>query len=337
MSMMGQMLFFLRLQISQSPRGIFINKAKYASEIVKKYGMVSSDYVDIPLVQKSKLDEELHGKPVDATLYRSMIGSLMYLTSSRPDPTYAVCLCTSSVNKSSPPIDNFAQQDTQPTTNIHPTSEPITPTTTVTVKENNTNNQADIQVDNAHVDNKTNFTTSSVHRSNCRNKTRLVAKGYAQEEGIDFEESFSPVARLEAVWIFVAYVAYKSFPIYQMDVKTDFLNGLLKEEVYVARPDGIIELYFVRIEHQLAEMFTKKPYPKIGTDDDVAASFYQSLIHYHMFMLKLQRHTIKHQDSRIKKSQELKTKTSVNSDIKDPSSETKLRGRLLESSRRCKV
>ncbi|GJQ91609.1 retrovirus-related pol polyprotein from transposon TNT 1-94 [Tanacetum coccineum] len=68
------------------------------------------------------------------------------------------------------------------------------------------------------------------------NKARLVAKGYAQEEGIDFEESFAPVARLEAVQIFVAHAAHKSFPIYQMDVKTTFLNGPLKEEVYVAQP-----------------------------------------------------------------------------------------------------
>ncbi|GJZ50522.1 retrovirus-related pol polyprotein from transposon TNT 1-94 [Tanacetum coccineum] len=67
-----------------------------------------------------------------------------------------------------------------------------------------------------------------------RNKARLVAKGYAQEEGIDFEESFAPVARLEAIRIFVAYAAYKSYPIYQMDIKTTFLNGPLKEEVYVA-------------------------------------------------------------------------------------------------------
>ncbi|GKC73940.1 retrovirus-related pol polyprotein from transposon TNT 1-94 [Tanacetum coccineum] len=74
-----------------------------------------------------------------------------------------------------------------------------------------------------------------------RNKARLVAKGYAQEEGIDFEESFAPVARLEAVWIFVAYATHKSFPIYQMDVKTAFLNGPLKEEVYVAQPEGFVD------------------------------------------------------------------------------------------------
>ncbi|GJR42598.1 retrovirus-related pol polyprotein from transposon TNT 1-94 [Tanacetum coccineum] len=74
-----------------------------------------------------------------------------------------------------------------------------------------------------------------------RNKARLVAKGYAQEEGIDFEESFAPVARLKAVRIFVAYAAHKSFPIYQMDVKMAFLNGPLKEEVYVAQPDGFVD------------------------------------------------------------------------------------------------
>nr|GEY93782.1 hypothetical protein [Tanacetum cinerariifolium] len=67
-----------------------------------------------------------------------------------------------------------------------------------------------------------------------RNKARLIAKGYAHEEGIDFEESFPPVSRLEAVRIFIAYAAHKSFLIYQMDAKMAFLNGPLKEEVYVA-------------------------------------------------------------------------------------------------------
>ncbi|GKC45029.1 retrovirus-related pol polyprotein from transposon TNT 1-94, partial [Tanacetum coccineum] len=65
-----------------------------------------------------------------------------------------------------------------------------------------------------------------------RNKSRLVAKGYGQQEGIDFEESFAPVARLKAVIIFVAYAAHKNFPIYQMNVKMTFLNGPLQEEVF---------------------------------------------------------------------------------------------------------
>ncbi|GKE90058.1 retrovirus-related pol polyprotein from transposon TNT 1-94, partial [Tanacetum coccineum] len=68
-----------------------------------------------------------------------------------------------------------------------------------------------------------------------------ASKGYAQEEGIDFEESFAPVAHLEAVRLFVAYTTHKSFPIYQMDVKTTFLNSPLKGEVYVAQPDGFVD------------------------------------------------------------------------------------------------
>ncbi|GKA92122.1 retrovirus-related pol polyprotein from transposon TNT 1-94 [Tanacetum coccineum] len=93
MSMMGQMLFFLGLQISKSPRGIFLNQSKYAFEIIQKYGLLTSDSVDTPMVEKNKLDEDLQGTPVDATLYCGMIGSLMYLTSSRPDLIYAFCLC----------------------------------------------------------------------------------------------------------------------------------------------------------------------------------------------------------------------------------------------------
>nr|GEV18973.1 retrovirus-related Pol polyprotein from transposon TNT 1-94 [Tanacetum cinerariifolium] len=73
------------------------------------------------------------------------------------------------------------------------------------------------------------------------NKSCLVAKGYGQEEGIDFEKSFAPVARLEAIRIFVAYAAHKNFPIFQMDVKTTFLNGPLKEEVFVRQPDGFVD------------------------------------------------------------------------------------------------
>ncbi|GJY41505.1 retrovirus-related pol polyprotein from transposon TNT 1-94 [Tanacetum coccineum] len=67
-----------------------------------------------------------------------------------------------------------------------------------------------------------------------RNKTRLMAKGYKKEEGIDFEESFAPVACLEAVRMFIAFAAHMNITIFQMDVKTAFLNGHLKEEVYVS-------------------------------------------------------------------------------------------------------
>ncbi|GJW66315.1 retrovirus-related pol polyprotein from transposon TNT 1-94 [Tanacetum coccineum] len=74
-----------------------------------------------------------------------------------------------------------------------------------------------------------------------KNKAQLVVKGYRQEEGIDFEESFAPVARIEAIRIFIANAANKNMIIYQMDVKTAFLNGELKEEVYVSQPEGFVD------------------------------------------------------------------------------------------------
>ncbi|GJU13906.1 retrovirus-related pol polyprotein from transposon TNT 1-94 [Tanacetum coccineum] len=74
-----------------------------------------------------------------------------------------------------------------------------------------------------------------------KNKARLVARGYRQEEGIDFEESFAPVARLDAIRIFLAYAAHMNMIVYQMDVKTAFLNGILREEVYVSQPDRFVD------------------------------------------------------------------------------------------------
>nr|GEU78186.1 retrovirus-related Pol polyprotein from transposon TNT 1-94 [Tanacetum cinerariifolium] len=78
-------------------------------------------------------------------------------------------------------------------------------------------------------------------KSSSTNKARLVARGYRQEEGIDFVESFGLVARLEAIRIFVAYVVHKNMVVYQMDVKTAFLNGNLREEVYVSQPDRFVD------------------------------------------------------------------------------------------------
>nr|GEV79810.1 putative reverse transcriptase domain, ribonuclease H-like domain, aspartic peptidase domain protein [Tanacetum cinerariifolium] len=85
MSMMGEMMFFLGLQFNQSPCGIFINQSKYVLEILNKYGMESCDHTGTPMEIKDKLDLDQNGTLVDATKYRSIIGALMYLTSSRPD------------------------------------------------------------------------------------------------------------------------------------------------------------------------------------------------------------------------------------------------------------
>ncbi|GKE25579.1 retrovirus-related pol polyprotein from transposon TNT 1-94 [Tanacetum coccineum] len=76
------------------------------------------------------------------------------------------------------------------------------------------------------------------HGITTKNKARLVAQGYSQEEGIDYDETFAPVARMEAIMIFLAFATYMNFKVYQMDVKSAFLNGKLKEEVYVKQPPG---------------------------------------------------------------------------------------------------
>ncbi|GJS48856.1 retrovirus-related pol polyprotein from transposon TNT 1-94 [Tanacetum coccineum] len=187
---------------------------------------------------------------------------------------------TSRANKSSFPTDISTQQDTSPTTNIHSTSEPSTPTN-VYAEENNNYQGADTQheftnpfytpVQEVAESSLCNIVNLNMHTINqpqdyeyrwtkdhlltqvrgnpskpVQTRRQLatdpeMSNGYAQEQGIDFEESFALVARLEVVQIFIAYDAHKSFPIYQMDVKTAFLNGLLKEEVYVAQPDGFVD------------------------------------------------------------------------------------------------
>nr|GFC45998.1 copia protein [Tanacetum cinerariifolium] len=73
-----------------------------------------------------------------------------------------------------------------------------------------------------------------------RNKARLVAVGYSQQEGIDYDETFTPIARIKAIRLFLAYDAHKDFIVFRMDVKTTFLNGILKEEVYVGQPTGFV-------------------------------------------------------------------------------------------------
>nr|GEU45562.1 hypothetical protein [Tanacetum cinerariifolium] len=96
MSLMGEMKFFLGLQIHQSPSGMFINQAKYTLEILHKHGMEKGQSIGTPMAMKPKLDADLSGNPVDQTDYCSKIGSLMYLTSSRPDIVQANCTLMSS-------------------------------------------------------------------------------------------------------------------------------------------------------------------------------------------------------------------------------------------------
>nr|GEY79502.1 copia protein [Tanacetum cinerariifolium] len=100
-----------------------------------------------------------------------------------------------------------------------------------------------------------------------RNKTRIVAKGYRHEEGINFEVSFAPVSRFEAVQMFNAYVPHKNITIFQMDVKKDFLNGPLKEAVYVSQPEGFIDSEFPNHVYRLKKaLYDLKQAPRAWYD-----------------------------------------------------------------------
>ncbi|XP_031091065.1 uncharacterized protein LOC115996058 [Ipomoea triloba] len=93
MSMMGELNYFLGLQVKQSKEGIFINQAKYTRDLIKKFGLEGKSSVKIPMSTSLKLDKNEEGKDVDQTKYREMIGSLIYLIASRPDISYSLDVC----------------------------------------------------------------------------------------------------------------------------------------------------------------------------------------------------------------------------------------------------
>ena len=93
MSMIGELIHFLGLQIRQQDSGIFLSQSKYARNLVKKFGLESASSIRTPMSPNVKLTVDLSGKSVDSSLYRSMIGSLLYLTASRVDISYSVGVC----------------------------------------------------------------------------------------------------------------------------------------------------------------------------------------------------------------------------------------------------
>ncbi|KAK6128492.1 hypothetical protein DH2020_037776 [Rehmannia glutinosa] len=93
MSMMGKLNFFLGLQIKQCQEGIYISQSKYTKELLKKFGIEEGRTVSTPMATNVKIDKDEKGKSADESKYRGMIGSLLYLTASRPDILHAVCLC----------------------------------------------------------------------------------------------------------------------------------------------------------------------------------------------------------------------------------------------------
>nr|GEY05719.1 retrotransposon protein, putative, unclassified [Tanacetum cinerariifolium] len=203
MSMMGKISFFLGLQISQSTRGIFINQSKYALESLKKYGFESCDLVDTPMVEKSKLDEDKEGKVVDLLHYRGMIGTLLYLTASRPDLQFAICVC--------------ARYQAWPTEkHVHAVKRIFR------------------------------YLRGTIHRGLWYLKDSSVAlTAFADADHAGFQDTHRSTS------VLLPYAAIMSNT---LGLSISTLDTTLSREQV---ENGVIELYFVNTEYQLADLFTK--------------------------------------------------------------------------------
>ncbi|GJR02600.1 retrovirus-related pol polyprotein from transposon TNT 1-94 [Tanacetum coccineum] len=211
MSMMGQMSFFLGLQVSQNPGGIFINQSKFALEILKKFGMDSCDPVDTPMVDRLKLDEDPLGTPVDQTRFRILVGSLMYLTANRPDLVFAVCMC--------------ARYQTSPTKS--------------TLKLLNGSFDAD--------------------HAGCQD-TRRSTSGSAQFLGDQLvswsskKQKSTAISTIDAEYIAMSRCCAQI--LWMRSQLTDY--GFAFNKIPIEKVEkGVVEVYFVTTDYQLADIFTK--------------------------------------------------------------------------------
>ncbi|GJX62912.1 retrovirus-related pol polyprotein from transposon TNT 1-94 [Tanacetum coccineum] len=235
MSMMGKLSFFLGLQISQSPRGIFLNQSKYALESLKKYGMETCDPVDTPMVEKSKLDEDPQGKAVDPTRYRGMIGTLMYLTSSRPDLVFAVCMC--------------ARYQAKPTEKHLHAVKRIFRYLRGTInmgmwysKDSCIALTAFADADHAGCQDTRKSTSGSMQLLG----DRLVSWSSKKQKS-------TAISSTEAEYIAFAIALCCNNVQHSRSKHIDIRHHFIKEQV----ENGVVELYFVRTEYQLADIFTK--------------------------------------------------------------------------------
>nr|GEX52329.1 Gag-Pol polyprotein [Tanacetum cinerariifolium] len=169
-----------------------------------------------------------------------------------------------------------------------------------------------------------------------QNKSCLIAKGYSQQEGIDFEESFALVARLEAVRMFVAYAAHKNFTIYQMDVKTAFLIGLLKEEVFVSQLDGFVDQDFYNYVYRLNKaLYGLKQSPRAWYDK------ISSFLCDHHFTKGLQVHQSPHESiinqsqytMELLKTHGMETCDSISTPMATARCEADLQGTLIDQTK----
>nr|GEV51645.1 hypothetical protein [Tanacetum cinerariifolium] len=216
-----------------NPKGIFINQSKYASEIVKKYGLNSTNSVDTPMIENKKLDEDLQGKQVDATLDRGMIGSLMYLIASRPDLSYDD---TDMALTAYADVDHAGCQDTRRSTSR----------STQILGDKLVSWSSKKQKSTAITSTKANY----IALSGCCAQI-LWMRSQLTDYGFQFNKVPLYCDNKSVISLCCNNVHHSRAK--HIDVRYHFI----KEQV----ENGIVELYFLRTEYQLANIFTK-PLPQ---------------------------------------------------------------------------
>ncbi|GJU72267.1 retrovirus-related pol polyprotein from transposon TNT 1-94 [Tanacetum coccineum] len=219
MSMMGKISFFLGLQISQSPRGIFIHQSKYSLESLKKYGFESCDPVDTPMVEKSKLDEDTEGKAVDPSHHRGMIGTLFYLTASL---TYQKAL-------------TYGQKDLSVSKRNHKSGTMFLGDRLVSWSSKRQKSAAISSTEAEYI-----------ALSGCCAQV-LCTRSQLTDYGLGFNKI--PMYGDNKSAIALCYNNVQHSKSKHIDIRYYFI----KENV----ENGVIELYFVNTEYQLADIFTK--------------------------------------------------------------------------------
>ncbi|GJW03754.1 hypothetical protein Tco_1562610 [Tanacetum coccineum] len=235
MSMIGKLSFFLGLQISQSPRSIFLNQSKFDLEIIKKYGMETSDPVDTPMVEKSKLDADSQGKEVDPTRYRGMIGSLMYLTANPPDLQFVVCMC--------------ARYQAKPTEKHIHVVKRIFRYLRVTINMGLWYSKDSCIALTAFAD--ANHAVCQDTRRNTSGSMQLLGDRLMRSQLTDYGLGFNKIPlyydNKSAIALCCKNVQHSRSK--HIDIRYHFIKKQVE--------NGVIELYFIRTEYQLADIFTK--------------------------------------------------------------------------------
>nr|GEW23132.1 hypothetical protein [Tanacetum cinerariifolium] len=220
------------LQVSQSPGGIFINQSKFALEILKKFGMDSCDSVDIPMVDRLKLDEDPLGIPVDQTRFYSMVSSLMYLTASRPDLVFVVCMYTIMALTAYTDADHAGCQDTRRSTSGSAQFLGDKPVSWSSKKQKST------AISTTEVE--------YIAMSGCCTQI-LWMRSQLIDYGFDFNKIPLYCDNGSAIALCCNNVQHSRSK--HIDIRHHFIREKVER--------GVVELYFVTTDYQLTDIFTK--------------------------------------------------------------------------------